>query len=120
MMIACLQKKIISIFSFFSFVWKRPWLWGSILSVGYIVCYLYFLSKYSKFCFQTTFLGIEIPLDKIANWFDRHISCLQANDLGDAFAGLFAPLSFFWLAGSIIIQSRESRTKRENKDFLEI
>lgn len=42
----------------------------------------------------------------------RFLSCLPVNALGDFLAGLFAPLAFLWLAGTVFIQSRELRAQR--------
>jgi len=33
--------------------------------------------------------------------------CMRLNELGDFFAGAFAPLAFLWLAGAVFIQSKE-------------
>lgn len=43
----------------------------------------------------------------------RYLSCLQANEIGDFLAGAFAPLAFFWLIATVVIQARELRAQRQ-------
>jgi len=45
----------------------------------------------------------------VANWF----GCLTMNELGDFFAGAFAPVAFIWLVAAVLIQSQELRAQRE-------
>jgi len=39
--------------------------------------------------------------------------CLSANEWGDFLAGVFAPIAFLWLVGTVMIQSDELREQRE-------
>lgn len=39
-------------------------------------------------------------------------ACLSANEWGDYFAGVFAPLAFFWLIATVWIQSNELKEQR--------
>lgn len=39
--------------------------------------------------------------------------CLKPNEIGDLFAGLFAPLAFIWLAVAVLVQAQELQAQRE-------
>lgn len=54
--------------------------------------------------------GAEIPPEGFLSTF---VSCRTSNELGDFLAGAFAPLAFLWLAGAVLIQSRELKAQRE-------
>jgi hypothetical protein len=42
-----------------------------------------------------------------------HIACLSPNEIGDTFAGGFAPLALVWLMAAVLMQSGELRAQRE-------
>jgi len=50
-------------------------------------------------------------------FFATYVVCRTTNELGDFLAGVFAPLAFLWLAGAVLIQSRELKAQ---KDELEL
>lgn len=41
-----------------------------------------------------------------------YLSCRSINELGDALAGAFAPVAFVWLAGAVVLQSKELAEQR--------
>lgn len=43
----------------------------------------------------------------ITNFLPQYFSCLRLNSLGDFLAGSFAPLAFFLLAGTLLMQARQ-------------
>lgn len=47
------------------------------------------------------------------NWLMQRIQSVSSSELGDTLAGIFAPLAFVWLAGTVFIQSQELRAQRE-------
>lgn len=47
------------------------------------------------------------------NWWASHIECLEANEIGDVFAGTVAPLAFLWFVATAFMQSTELRDNRE-------
>ena len=47
------------------------------------------------------------------NWLAKRFNCLTMNELGDFFAGAFAPLAFVWLVAAVLIQSEELREQRK-------
>ncbi|MFD1986528.1 hypothetical protein ACFSOZ_29240 [Mesorhizobium newzealandense] len=58
--------------------------------------------------------------DKVGSWWDvytRHISCMQANTIGDFLAGAFAPLAFLWLVITVLVQSEELAAQREELEL---
>lgn len=50
-------------------------------------------------------------------YFDQFVACRDVNELGDALAGLFAPLAFLWLAGAVQMQSRELALQRKELEL---
>lgn len=46
----------------------------------------------------------------------RYLACREVNEVGDTFAGFFAPLAFIWLAGAVYIQSQELAAQRAELD----
>lgn len=42
-----------------------------------------------------------------------HITCLEANQIGDFLAGAFAPLAFLWLIAAVLLQRDELAAQRE-------
>lgn len=48
--------------------------------------------------------------------FSGMFGCLTLNELGDLFAGAFAPVAFIWLAAAVLIQSQELKAQREVLD----
>jgi hypothetical protein len=71
------------------------------LSLVY-VCVCIFLLGSAKSCSPDSFWQIGIDL-----------TCLSANEIGDFFAGVFAPLAFLWLIAAVIIQSKELKAQRQ-------
>ena len=45
------------------------------------------------------------PLDRLA--------CLAPNELGDTFAGAFAPVAFVWLVAAVMLQRNELAAQRQ-------
>lgn len=55
------------------------------------------------------------PCSDTAPWWhlqDRYVGCLSPNELGDFLAGAFAPLAFFWLVATVLVQSEELGAQR--------
>lgn len=52
-------------------------------------------------------------LPEASHFFERYIFCLEANALGDLFAGIFAPLSFIWVVVAVLLQGQELKAQRE-------
>lgn len=46
------------------------------------------------------------------NLYGRHLQCMPANEIGDFLAGAFAPLAFFWLVVTVLVQSQELKAQR--------
>lgn len=44
------------------------------------------------------------------------LSCRDSNELGDLLAGAFAPVAFIWLAGAVLIQSKELQAVRNEHE----
>ncbi|SIQ08447.1 hypothetical protein SAMN05880582_101665 [Rhizobium sp. RU20A] len=57
--------------------------------------------------------GVDAVGSGISFWFQTRISCLQANELGDYLAGMFAPAAFLLLLAQIAFQMREARRAQE-------
>ncbi|MER8662438.1 hypothetical protein NKH34_14990 [Mesorhizobium sp. M1148] len=58
--------------------------------------------------------------DVVGSWWDiytRHLSCMQANTIGDFLAGAFAPLAFLWLVITVLVQSEELAAQREELEL---
>lgn len=53
------------------------------------------------------------PQNPPEGFVDTFIKCRTSNEIGDFLAGAFAPLAFLWLAGAVLIQSRELRAQKE-------
>lgn len=56
----------------------------------------------------------------VGSWWDiyrRHLSCMQANTIGDFLAGAFAPLAFLWLVVTVLVQSQELAAQREELEL---
>ena len=73
-----------------------------VLTVGYFF-FLYFAAEGTVASRDCASSGV------VANWF----GCLTMNELGDFFAGAFAPVAFIWLVAAVLIQSQELRAQRE-------
>jgi hypothetical protein len=75
-----------------------------VLTVGWFIVLLYILGG-AKHC--GTALG---PFWQVVT---NHLSCLEANEVGDFLAGAFAPVAFLWLAVAVFIQAQELKHQRD-------
>ena len=57
--------------------------------------------------------GKPAELWPIRNGAENYFSCRSSNELGDFFAGAFAPLAFLWLVVTVLLQSIELRLQRK-------
>jgi hypothetical protein len=46
-------------------------------------------------------------------WFFDRLACLGPNELGDTFAGAFAPVAFVWLVAAVMLQRNELAAQRQ-------
>ncbi|WP_417580800.1 hypothetical protein [Pelagibacterium sp.] len=46
-------------------------------------------------------------------WFWHRLNCLEPNELGDTFAGAFAPVAFVWLVAAVLLQRNELAAQRQ-------
>lgn len=98
---------------------KNPFTWGIVLSAVYLIIAVLIIGV-TQHCYLT-----ELPhRGHYPNvwWWDRLFGCRSINELGDFFAGAFAPLAFLWLVVAVFIQSRELKEQREelkltNKEY---
>lgn len=51
--------------------------------------------------------------DVSGRFFQDHLFCLHANEIGDALAGAFAPVAFLWLAAAVFLQRSELEAQRQ-------
>ena len=81
-----------------------------------IVCLVLFTILYVLGIFWLLSNGdIVVPEGRVlrGNWLWKRITSAAPNELGDTLAGIFAPLAFIWLAGTVVIQSQELKAQRE-------
>lgn len=76
---------------------------------------LVYLGGLAFFFFQTApcvpdWWGPQNPPE---GFVDTFIRCRTSNEVGDFLAGAFAPLAFLWLAGAVLIQSKELKAQKE-------
>lgn len=74
----------------------------AVLSFGYITLFLWVI--------DVNHSGLDVwgKLRVLPSW----LRDLSLNEVGDFFAGAFAPLAFIWLAGTVYIQTRELEAQR--------
>lgn len=46
-------------------------------------------------------------------WLWHRLGCLEPNELGDTFAGAFAPVAFVWLVAAVLLQRNELAAQRQ-------
>lgn len=78
--------------------------WCAALSILYVAAYCW-LFRNTEICD-----AMQYPVNLLP---DRYLACRSISELGDALAGLFAPLAFLWLVGAVLIQSEELDDTRE-------
>jgi hypothetical protein len=55
------------------------------------------------------------PCDRLPDSFwQAHVSCLAANEIGDFLGGAFAPLAFLWLIAAVFLQRHELEAQRSD------
>jgi hypothetical protein len=99
---------------------NRAFLVLIVTSLAYLIVFLFLLVK-TKTCtpdasIMPQWLGQFFPHNiKVSELgiFERFLSCITINELGDSLAGAFAPIAFLWLAGAVYIQSQELKAQRE-------
>lgn len=99
--------------------YENPFMWGIGLSVIYLLV-ASFIIGVTQHCSLTDLIHRGHYLN--VWWWDRLFGCRSINELGDFFAGAFAPLAFLWLVVAVFIQSRELKEQREelkltNKEY---
>tara|TARA_R110002124_G_scaffold10096_9_gene50939 strand:+ start:6410 stop:7237 length:828 start_codon:yes stop_codon:yes gene_type:complete len=56
----------------------------------------------------------EMPADCPSGlWLLNRLGCLSPNELGDTFAGAFAPVAFVWLVAAVMLQRNELAAQRQ-------
>lgn len=81
-----------------SFIW-----WVQAIAVGVYIALLVFAFVYI----------MKPPSADTVTCLSGYIACLDLNQIGDVFAGVFAPLAFFWLVAAVWLQSQELHDQRK-------
>jgi len=84
---------------------ENPLFWMSVGSIAWLTI-AYFMLINTKPCECSSHLSWY-------NLIERYLSCRSSNELGDFLAGVFAPLAFIWVAGTVFIQSRELAAQQQ-------
>ncbi|WP_182417123.1 hypothetical protein [Bartonella sp. HY038] len=91
---------------------KRLVKWIRRFSIVYVLIYFAF---FMPFAVDAPIVGNSNDVD---NYFSKVWNSIQSlgslglNGLGDALAGLFAPLAFLWLAAAVYVQSNQLRSQQ--------
>ena len=87
---------------FLGFLPGSGWVWGAaVLTIGYLG-YAYF------------YLWPQPVIGPCSPGQVEHLGvCLAPNEVGDLFAGLFAPIAFLWLVVAVLVQAQELKTQRD-------
>ncbi len=54
----------------------------------------------------------SVPASRLMAWLSSNLFCLTLNEVGDMFAGAFAPLAFIWLTATVFLQRSELEQTR--------
>lgn len=97
--------------------WHPGWFWGGIIAAAMVLFGWFVYAGYLAWPHVAQCTGLWRAQAEVGPFLQampaQYNPCLTLNEFGDFLAGTFAPLAFFGLIITVIIQSRELREQRK-------
>jgi uncharacterized protein YoxC len=97
--------------------WHPGWFWGAIIAAAMVLFGWFVYAGYLAWPHVAQCTGLWRAQAEVGPFLQampaQYNPCLTLNEFGDFLAGTFAPLAFFGLIITVIIQSRELREQRK-------
>ncbi|OJJ13652.1 hypothetical protein BKI51_06620 [Alphaproteobacteria bacterium AO1-B] len=97
--------------------WHPGWFWGGIIAAATVLFGWFVYAGYLAWPHVAQCTGLWRAQAEVGPFLQampaQYNPCLTLNEFGDFLAGTFAPLAFFGLIITVIIQSRELREQRK-------